>query len=308
VNILLELINESDFKNSMEKIILPFVKSHEQTGKLIAHDGVNLFYKKFELENSKNNIVIVHGFTEHTERYNELIFYLLKNNFSVYIFDARCHGRSDRLTNIYNMVHVNDFQDYVRDLKLFLDKITQDKKIIFYAHSMGGAIVCRFLESYDSSNIKHAILSGPMLELSEHDFKKNINLKEYCPGHGVFNLQKRLNDKIYGKYTRFVYLNHRDADHPDWITSGASVGWFQEALKATHEIFIKKNLSRIYTPITLFQYENDETVMLSGQNKFAEQVASCKLCLIQNAVHSILYMPNKNLEFFLPKLFDILNS
>ena len=55
-------------------------------------------YRKFEVENQKGAIVISSGRTECMLKYKEVVFELTKEGYSVYIFDHRGQGFSDRLT------------------------------------------------------------------------------------------------------------------------------------------------------------------------------------------------------------------
>ena len=311
-------INENDYQKNMEQIVLPFIKKFETTGYFKGVDDVNLFYRKFELDNPKASIVIVHGFTENTQRYNELIYYMLKQNYSVYIYDQRCHGLSDRLSEKYNMVYVKNFSDYTSDLKKFIDEIVQNSKLFLYGHSMGGAVVADFLETYpDDANF--AILSAPMLQIFTKPYPPKIanlyteteNLvgaeKKYCPGHSDFDKNEKLQNPVYKNYPRYIYSVNFEIQNPKLITSGASFAWLKQSTRAIKKILTEENMEKIKTPCAIFQYENDKTVMPSGQNKFASSVKTCKLYIIKNSEHNIYYMNNQILSSYLQKIFDILN-
>lgn len=312
-------VDENEYEKSMEQIILPFISQYESTGYFKGVDDVNLFYRKFELENPKASIVIVHGFTENTQIYNELIYYMLKQNYSVYIYDQRCHGASDRLSETYNMVYVKKFSDYTQDLKKFIDEIVPNSKLFLYGHSMGGAVVADFLETYpDIANF--AVLSAPMLQIFTKPYPPKIanlyteveNLigadKKYCPGHSDFDKDKHLNDSVYKNYTRYIYFINFEARHPQLITNGASFAWLKQSTLAIKKILNPENMEKIKTPCAMFQYENDKTVMPSGQNKFASSVKTCKLYTIKDCEHNIYYMDNKILSSYLQKIFELFDA
>ena len=92
-------INENEYEKQMRDKVLPLILQYEKSGYFKSDDDINLFYRKFELPKPFASIVIVHGFTENTHVYDELIYYMLEQNYSVYIYDQRCHGLSDRLTD-----------------------------------------------------------------------------------------------------------------------------------------------------------------------------------------------------------------
>lgn len=312
-------IDENNYENEMQDKVLPFIHQFEKSGYFKGTDNVNLFYRKFEIDQSKASIVIVHGFTENTYRYNELIYYFLKQNYSVYIYDQRCHGLSERLSDTYNMIYVKKFDDYVQDLKKFLDEIVHHSNIFLYGHSMGGTVIIRFLQTCQSS-IKFCLLSAPMLEIMTKPYPPKVadlyskaeNLigaeKKYCPGHSDFNFDDRLNDPIYKNFPRYIYSVNYESKNPKLITNGASFGWFKESTKAIKNIFKPENTEKIKIPIALFQYGNDKTVLPNGQNKFATLVQSCEIYKIDNTSHNIYYMDNKILSSYLKKVFDLCES
>lgn len=312
-------INETEYEKEMNNKILPFISKYEKSGYFKTNDNINLFYRKFELDKPKASIVIVHGFSENTYRYDELIYYMLNQNYSVYIYDQRCHGLSDRLSETYNMVYVENFSDYTHDLKKFIDEIVPDSKIFLYGHSMGGTVVADFLETYPT-DINFAILSAPMLQIFTKPYPPKIaalyteteNLvgaqKKYCPGHCDFDKESKLENPVYKDYPRYIYSINFESQNPKIITSGASFAWLKQSTKAIKKVLLAENLEKIKTPSALFQYGNDKTVMPSGQNKFADNVPNCNLYTIKDSEHNIYYMHNDILNTYLDKLFELLNS
>lgn len=308
-------IDENNYATQMTEKVLPFISQYEKSGYFTGVDNTNLFYRKFELENSKAAIVIVHGFTENSHRYDELIYYFLKQNYSVYIYDQRCHGLSDRLSETYNMVYIKKFDDYAEDLNKFLNEHVKSSRIILYGHSMGATVIIRFLQT-QNFHVNFCILSAPMLEISTKPYSaKNANLysdveaeKKYCPGHDDFDLENRLNNSDYKNFPRYIYSVKKEAANPKLITSGASFGWFKESVRAIKNVFMPENLAKIKTPIALFQYGNDKTVLQNNQNKFASLVSSCEIYRINESLHNIYYMNNKILGTYLQKIFELIES
>ena len=312
-------INENEYEKQMRDKVLPLILQYEKSGYFKSDDDINLFYRKFELPKPFASIVIVHGFTENTHVYDELIYYMLEQNYSVYIYDQRCHGLSDRLTDTYNMVYVENFSDYTSDLKKFIDEIVPESKIFLYGHSMGGAVVADFLESY-SDKINFAILSAPMLQILTKPYPPKVaalyseteNLigakKKYCPGYGDFEKETSLANPVYKEYPRYIYAINFAAHNPKIITSGASFAWFKQSTKAIKKILQPENMEKIKIPIAMFQYGQDKTVMPGGQNKFASFVPNCKLYTIKDSEHNIYYMHNDILNKYLNKVFELFDA
>jgi acylglycerol lipase len=90
-------------------------------------------------------LLLAHGFAEHSGRYGNVVDHFVPKNFAVYALDHRGHGKSDG-----ERVQVDDFHDYVVDLKTYFDMVRRKnpaKKIFLIGHSMGSIIsLCYCLE------------------------------------------------------------------------------------------------------------------------------------------------------------------
>ncbi len=314
-------VSEENYEREMEEKVLPFINQVKTTGYLKTFDGVNLFYEKFVPENFKSVVVMVHGFSENTQRYSELIYYFLKQSCAVYIYDQRGHGFSDRLIENKNVVYVKNFDDYAHDLKNFFDQIVfAENKIpidnlFLFGHSMGGTVITRFMQIYQPKNLKLVILSAPMFEIKLKPNQiqaKNLvmqtenNLEQYFPEQKNCDPKNKFDNPIYKDYPRYVYGAKRRIKNPELIVDIASFAWLKQAFKATNKIFEPEYIEKINqmkTKILLFQYENDETVGADSQNQFDALVKNCELCKINNSQHNICFMHNDVFDQFLNKIF-----
>ena len=80
-----------------------------QEGFFHSFDGKDLYYEYFLAENSRGAVVILHGLSEFTKKYHEFAYYLLNQGYDVFLYDQRCHGRSCRLTENPDVIHVGRF-------------------------------------------------------------------------------------------------------------------------------------------------------------------------------------------------------
>ena len=314
-------VNEKNYEREMEEKILPFINKIKQTGFLKTFDGVNLFYEKFVPENFKSVVVMVHGFSENTQRYNELIYYFLKQSCAVYIYDQRGHGFSDRLIENKNVVYVKDFDDYAHDLKNFLDKIVCDENknlidnLFLFGHSMGGTVITRFMQIYQPKNLKLVVLSAPMFEikLKPNQMQAKISVmqtkdggEKYFPEQKNCDPKNKFDNPIYKNYPRYIYSVKKRIKNPELIVDIASFAWLKQAFKITNKIFepeyIEK-INQIKTKIILFQYGNDQTVGADNQNKFDSLAKNCQLYKINDSQHNIYFMHNDVFNQFLDKMF-----
>ena len=126
-------------------------------------NGNTFQLRTWQTENPKANILIVHGYAEHSARYDEVAKLMNQEGYSVYAFDRRGEGASEG-----KRAKVHDFSVQVEDLKAVIGKIEKgDKKFFLYGHSLGGLVVCRYIIDYDAKDVDGMILSGPLLEADE---------------------------------------------------------------------------------------------------------------------------------------------
>ena len=158
-----DFISQKDFVNTMKNTVEPYLEKRKTTGYFEGCNNKKLYYAGFTADKTKAVIIISHGHREFIERYYELIYYFLKNNYSVFIAEHRGHARSEHLGLDKSQIHVEKFQYYIDDIKTFIDKIVlkkiSNKPLFLFAHSMGGGIGTGFLEKYPEY-FKCAVLSA----------------------------------------------------------------------------------------------------------------------------------------------------
>ena len=66
----------------------------------------------------------------------------------MFLYDQRCHGLSERLTERVDLIHVDRFDDYVKDLEIYIDTIVAKNKgsnpLYIFSHSMGGTVTAMY--------------------------------------------------------------------------------------------------------------------------------------------------------------------
>jgi acylglycerol lipase len=110
------------------------------------HD-FNIYYQAWLPEvDPKAVLLIAHGFAEHSGRYGNVVDHFIPRGYALYALDHRGHGKSDG-----KRVHVDDFHDYVTDLKTFFNIVRGEnpgKKIFLIGHSMGSVISLAYTLEY----------------------------------------------------------------------------------------------------------------------------------------------------------------
>lgn len=92
------------------------------------------------------DVVLVHGYGEHSGRYVPVAEVLTGAGFRVASLDLRGHGRSVGLRR----GDVDDFDTLVDDVSAYVDSVRSDRPLFVYGHSMGGLITVRLAERDDS--------------------------------------------------------------------------------------------------------------------------------------------------------------
>lgn len=313
-------ISEENYEEDMKNIVEPYLENNLEYGYINGSEGIELYYEKYKVQDAKANVVISHGYTENLERYNEIIYYFLKNGYNVFGIEHRGHGRSGNLGIAdKSQIDVEDFDYYIDDFKKFMDEIVMlnndGEKVFLFSHSMGGAIGVKFLEDYPEY-FSGSVLSSPMLEVYTGkipSFLANIVVKsavifgkggDYVLGKTSY-IEEYNVDEIGTSYVnRYMYSEHIVVLTEEFQKGGASYNWTNEAFKVTKEITKYENASKVEIPVLLFQAEEDTYVKPGGQNKFAKGAKNCEIKLIKNARHE-LYRETDEIQK--PYLEEILN-
>lgn len=108
-------------------------------------NGIDIFVTEHLMENSKANLIIVHGIAEHSGRYKHVVKYFYDNGFNVITYDLRGHGKSGGKRG-----YVKSFHDHIDDLHEVVKhvKTLNNQKVFLIGHSMGGAIVHMYEAKY----------------------------------------------------------------------------------------------------------------------------------------------------------------
>ncbi|MCI4352168.1 MAG: lysophospholipase [Thermoplasmata archaeon] len=160
---------------------------HEE-GMFPAADGTRLYWQVWRPDGAPKAVVlIVHGLKDHSERYASVAEDLTARGFAVASFDLRGHGRSEG-----RRAWVRRFDEYIDDLNRVLAMLRQEfpaSPWFLFGHSMGGAIVTRFVVERRPAATGF-LLSAPALQPDARVSKGAIAftklLSTIAPGAAVF--------------------------------------------------------------------------------------------------------------------------
>lgn len=130
--------------------------------------GMRLQTNAWYINNSKANIIFVHGFGEHSKRYNTEAHYFNDLGFNFLSYDQRTHGSSSGQPRGF----IKNFDNYVTEFKEIISYYLIDNPLVnpqlpcfLMSHSMGGLVMLSYLLESDvrPTNYKGALFSSPFL-------------------------------------------------------------------------------------------------------------------------------------------------
>ena len=127
------------------------------------HGQIPLFCRTWRPDSPVRALALVHGFGEHSGRYEPAAAWFAARGTVVHGFDLRGHGRSAGRRG-----HVGGFSDYLNDLEIFLDRVIAESNslpVTLLGHSMGGLITTAFAVER-SPRVQSLITSGSALAVS----------------------------------------------------------------------------------------------------------------------------------------------
>lgn len=133
----------------------------QHEGTFVADDGLRFFERWWSPAGApKAAIAIVHGYAEHSGRYDYAGRFLAERGYAVDAFDLRGHGHSAGAR-----VLVRSNGEYLADLDVFLARTGErhpEAPLFLLGHSMGGAIVTLAVLR-GLKGVAGVVLSGPSL-------------------------------------------------------------------------------------------------------------------------------------------------
>lgn len=130
-------------------------------GKFSGAHQLELVYKRWQPDSEPVAVLaVVHGFGEHSGRYNYLVDFLVGRGYAVYAFDQRGHGRSPGARG-----HINRWSDYRADVEAYLKLIGGQNPGLprfLLGHSLGGLVVADYVLRAPVG-LNGIILSSPLL-------------------------------------------------------------------------------------------------------------------------------------------------
>lgn len=296
------------------------------TSKSFTRENKEIFYSEWTVENPVAIIGIVHGMSEHIDRYVDFIQILNKNNIIVYGMDARGHGKTAQ-NGILGHFEKNDWNNILEDINCLLE-IEKEKypnlPFFILGHSMGSFLTRHFLNKYNP-DISGAIVMGTgtpdnnvLYRFTKiiADFKKSTDKAVFLHRTAFRPYVK----KIQNPKTSFDWLSSDDNEIKKYIKDPMcgycmTNGFYSEFMygmlelsKLEKKINLDKNLRLFFVSGKDDPVGNYSDFVIEAYNKYKNAgIKDVDIKLYENMRHEILNEKNKSevyqdiLQFILDK-------
>jgi len=315
------LRTEEGFTKIALEQIEPYLKDHETRGSFESFDGKKIAYRIYQVPDAKASVMLIHGFSEFLEKYNEMMYVLLHEGFNVYVTDLRGHGDSERFIDDPSKVEVHHFNDYIKDLRTFYDLKVKETTLPKYllGHSMGGGIAIQYMEMH-CEDFSKAVFSSPMVRMRTGKFpfwvvrvvsalmKLFGKGTEFAAGQHSFNPASHLDRSSCKSPERYEYIMDKRRAEVKNQTWGGTYNWANAAAKNSVYILKQRHIDKITVPALVLCAGLDHMVKPEFIDKFAKRLPNGKYIFFPNARHEIYHADIEDRVKFYEEVVGFLNS
>ena len=268
--------------------------NHFQEDYFKSFDQTNIFYRAaLPPKRVKSVVIFIHGWGEHSSHHREIIESILDAGFGVYAIDLRGYGHSQGQRG-----YISSWSDYLQDV-YFLTKIVvklySEAKIFVVAHSMGGAVAIRFLQTYQKEiPFSGLVLSAPMLKVVVQVPKIKLKIARF--------LSKWIPRFSFTTPIPKAHLTHdpekiAQIEQDPLFHSRANARWYTEAMGAMKLSIAEA--SKIDVPTLVLHGTEDQVNALEGSKLFFDRlrVQDKELCTLEGMKHALFDELNRKKVF-----------
>lgn len=298
-------ISEDNYKEEYQEKIIPTIQAF-QSATFIGQKNIPIHYATYTTNDQTDRcLVILPGRTEALEKYAELVYDLdhgaLSQEFKYFLMDHRGQGSSGRMLSDTEKGHVDSFNNYVLDLKKFMDTVVKDEncsEVNLIAHSLGAGIATKFLQTYPDY-FKRAALSSPMLKIQTAPYKyelaRAIVLASMAAGRGkLYGVGQKPFDPTRNFETNTFTSSEVRYDMamdmfdmlPQAKLGGVTNQWLNEVMHSTFSI--RLNYKKIKIPLRVFHAGLESYSEPAEMIRLCDEVSTCSRTFLPTAKHEVL--------------------
>lgn len=253
---------------------------------------------------ARGTALILNGRTEFMEKYDETVTDLNRRGFDVYSFDWRGQGLSTRLLSDRRKGYISTYDDYLKDLELFIGQIVKPKTrshLIVLAHSMGAHIALRFMHDHPEV-FDQAVLVSPMIDILPSPIVRSIARfvarrkikggleRAYVFGSGGYNPRDMSfkGNRLTSDPVRFMDQKKEIEKNPDLASGGLTYGWLAATFESIDILKKPGYAGRIKIPVLIVSAGSDKVISVKDQKNICSGMENYQYIVIPNARHEIL--------------------
>ncbi|WP_240616785.1 alpha/beta hydrolase [Sphingorhabdus sp. YGSMI21] len=251
--------------------------------------GAKIFWQKWLPDNDpKAIILLVHGYAEHSGRYQYFAEHCVGKGYAVFALDHWGHGKSDGTAGFVPDFSV--FRDGVDRLLAQAKQDLSDLPVMLVGHSMGGLISATYLLT-EQGNFAACVLSGPAIQAAEEPSAalKAISgfLSRFFPKLGVLELDPNgvsRDPEVVADYLA------------DPLVYNGKMGARLAAEMLANMTMVQENAGRISLPMLLLHGGQDSLAGVAGSEFLVRHISSSEkqLKIYPELFHEIFNEPERD--------------
>ncbi|MEE2961942.1 MAG: lysophospholipase [Myxococcota bacterium] len=226
----------------------------------------------------KANLLIVHGYAEHSSRYRKLAHHFAASGFRTIGFDYRGHGHAGGQRG-----YCDNFFDFHNDLESAIQQLDNALPLFALGHSHGGLVVLDYLQNQESP-FKGVVLTNPYLGLSIPQPKAKLAAGRLAAFYAPrLSIPSGLPTSGLSHDPCVIARYERDP----LIFPTATAGWFHEAEAAQSRV---KETPKCPVPLLYFYSDSDPIASVEANRYVAHKIETPDKTVIvrRGELHEIL--------------------
>jgi len=255
-----------------------------------AEGGPRLFVRRWEIDNPRSVVVVVHGYADHSGRYAALAEYLNQDGHGVVACDQRGFGRSDGHSG-----RIVSLPDLERDLFNIIASCTAEYRVPvdLFGHSFGGALSA-IVATNEKAPVRSLVLSSPAFRVRSLPLLQPFAglLARIAPRLPV----SRIDEAVLSTDTMVV----RAAREDKLRYSGKTDAWTgAQIIRAGRRAF--DCAARLHKPLLVFHGTGDKLTDHRESERFVREAASRRKAFhaLEGFYHETFNEPGKASVFSL---------
>jgi lysophospholipase len=295
-----EEAEEQAFRRRYEGQVLPYYRSG-LFDSFPGSGGVTLRYACFPAGDSPDGLVILPGKSESYIKYAELVYDLEGLGLAQYVLDHRGMGFSERLLPERRKVHVESFDCYVEDLRLFLEAVVRPRghrRLYLLGHSMGGVVAASYLEQHPE-DFAGAVLTSPAFAVKAGPLPPGLvrvlaflmdrpgRRTAYGPGQEKLERRPFESNIITHSRPRWqLWERELLPGNPAIQFGGVTRHWLREFAGGGAAALRRARSVRV--PVLLLQAGEDRLAVTRFQDRFCRRAPACRRVVLPGSRHEML--------------------